>query len=131
MIIYKYPHLEEEYHDIRFCSVLKQKTDLIARLLFFKYQIHLTITSIYRRDSIPHSEWRALDFRTIDPISNIIIIDDYVFSKIENYHRIKLQKYGRYDSMIKHEVKNEDGTSRGEHVHIQTPRLSIKLNREE
>lgn len=75
------------------------------------HDIDLVITSVYRKDSKAHGQWRAVDIRVRWAGKRVIPIK--VVAKLRRFHNRELKRFGRYDSFFEHNV------GRGDHIHCQ------------
>ena len=83
--------------------------------------IDLVITSVYRKKSKAHGQWRAVDIRVRSPQTGKRVIPVNIVAKLRRFHNRELQRFGVYDSFFEHNV------GRGDHIHSQRPSGEISL----
>jgi len=114
--------LRQELYDPRFCPYLRWKLDMCVYYLETELGLNFLITRIFGEDSEAHHEWRGVDGRVKVPKFGLEIISAQAFTLLKSYHDQYLKRFGAYDSLIRHEVKDVHGVSRGDHLHLQRPK---------
>lgn len=120
MIGYKSYIQRRQFNSDKMCAWVYWKVHCLDREAE-KYGVDLLITSVYRKDSLPHSEWRGIDIRVRDPYTGKRVIPRKIVAKLRRYHNRKLQRFGTFDSFFEHNV------GRAPHVHCQRPEGKISL----
>lgn len=118
MIKYKSYKQRRQFNSVKMCAWVFWKIHCLAREAE-KYGINLIITSVYRKDSKTHGQWRAVDIRV--RWAGKRVIPRKVVAKLRRFHNRKLQRFGAYDSFFEHNV------GRGPHMHCQRPEGRISL----
>lgn len=118
MIKYKSYIQEQAFNSEEMCSWVFWKVHVLA-LQAEKYGIDLLITSVYRKDSKAHGQWRAVDIRV--RWAGKRVIPRWVVARLRRYHNKRLKRFGRFDSFFEHNV------GRGDHIHCQRPSGEISL----
>ena len=118
MIGYKSYIQRQQFNSDKMCPWVFWKVHCLDREAK-KYGIDLLITSVYRKDSKAHGEWRAVDIRVCWAGRRVIPI--WVVTALRRYHNRRLQRFGIYDSFFEHDV------GRGPHCHCQRPNGKISL----
>ncbi len=121
MIKYKSYRQERQFNSTRMCAWVFWKIHHLAWEAEIYYGIDFTITSVYRKDSKPHSQWRAVDIRVRSPQTGKRTIPMKVVANLRRSHNRFLQRFGRFDSFFEHNV------GRGDHIHCQRPSGEISL----
>lgn len=119
MIKFKSYIQERQFNSDKMCAWVFWKTWMLAREAEKKYGIDLLITSVYRKDSKAHGQWRAVDIRV--RWAGKRVIPRKIVAKLRRYHNRKLQRFGTFDSFFEHNV------GRGPHCHTQRPEGKISL----
>lgn len=118
MIKYKSYIQRHQFRSIRMCPWVFQKVHRLA-LEAEEYGIDLLITSVFRKDSKAHGQWRAVDIRVRWAGKRVIPIK--IVARLRKFHNRFLQRFGAYDSFFEHNV------GRGPHCHCQRPEGEISL----
>lgn len=120
MIKYKSYIQERQFNSTTMCPYIFWKIHQIAMCAEY-HGIDLVITSVYRKDSKAHGQWRAVDIRVRSPQTGRRVIPIKVVAKLRRFHNRELKRFGRFDSFFEHNV------GRGDHIHCQRPSGKISL----
>ena len=127
MIIFKTTEMKAQFYSKEMCPYVFWKVHHLARIAEETYGVDFFITSVWRKDSIPHFEYRAVDIRVRDPYTGKRVISEGTVQKLKAYHDKNLRKHGGYDSFFEHETLDAHGNPRGPHIHTQRPRGLLKF----
>jgi len=114
--------LRQELYDPRFCPYLMWKLVMLENYAETELGLNFLITRVFGEDSEAHNDWRAVDGRVKVPKFGLEIISAQAFTLLKSFHDRYLKRFGVYDSLIRHEVQDIHGVSRGDHLHLQRPK---------
>ena len=120
MIKYKSYIQRRQFNSIWMCPWVFWKVHILASVAEV-YGVDLLLTSVYRKDSKAHGQWRAVDIRVRSPQTGRRIISKRIVARLRKLHNQRLQRFGVYDSFFEHDV------GRGPHCHCQRPSGEISL----
>lgn len=120
MIKYKSYRQRDQFNSIQMCPYLHWKVRMVA-LEAMKYGIDFLLTSVYRKSSKAHGQWRAVDIRVRSPYTGKRVISKRIVAKLRKFHNESIRRFGAYDSFFEHNV------GRGDHIHCQRPSGEISL----
>lgn len=120
MIKYKSKIQRRQFNSVNMCPWVFQKIHFMARAAEI-LGADLLITSVYRKDSKAHGEWRAVDIRVRSPYTGKRIMSKRAVARLRKFHNETIRRFGRYDSFFEHNV------GRGDHIHCQRPSGKISL----